>query len=76
MSFFKRYANDDFIILLLYVDDMLIVGHNPKKIVALEEKIKQVIRYERLGISKANSSDENTSRSIQKIIMTILGDMH
>lgn len=32
--FIKRYSNIDFVILLHYVDDMLIVGHDKKKIVA------------------------------------------
>ena len=30
--FFQRFGDDDFIILLLYVDDMLIVGMNAEKI--------------------------------------------
>lgn len=30
--FIKRFHNDNFIIILLYVDDMLIVSHNAKKI--------------------------------------------
>ena len=30
--FVKSFSNDDFIILLLYVDDMLIVGKNVSKI--------------------------------------------
>ena len=30
--FTKRFSDDDFIILLLYVDDMLIIGHDARKI--------------------------------------------
>ena len=30
--FTKHYSSDDFIILLLYVDDMLIVGHDASKV--------------------------------------------
>ena len=30
--FIKKHSSDDFIILLLYVDDMLIVGHDTNKI--------------------------------------------
>jgi ATP-binding cassette subfamily B (MDR/TAP) protein 1 len=35
--FMKRFPNGNFIILLLYVDDMLIVGHDAKKIQILKE---------------------------------------
>ena len=30
--FTRKFSNDDFIILLLYVDDMLIIGHDSSKI--------------------------------------------
>ena len=30
--FTKRFSDDDFIIFLLYVDDMLIIGHDVRKI--------------------------------------------
>jgi len=32
----KNFSDGDFIILLLYVDDMLIVGHDTKKIQSLK----------------------------------------
>jgi len=35
-AFMKKYVEGDFIILLLYVDDMLIVGNNTKMIVLLK----------------------------------------
>lgn len=38
--FVKKVSADDFIILLLYVDDMLIVGHDASKI----EKLKRELR--------------------------------
>jgi Reverse transcriptase (RNA-dependent DNA polymerase) len=36
--FVKIYSSGDFIILLIYIDDMLIVGSNLKKIKALKER--------------------------------------
>jgi len=38
--FMKRYGDDDFIILLL-IDDMLIVGHNRSKINKLKEVLSK-----------------------------------
>ena len=35
--FTKHYSSDDYIILLLYVDDMLIVGHDASKVAKIEE---------------------------------------
>ena len=31
-AFTRKFSDDDFIILLLYVDDMLIIGYNSRKI--------------------------------------------
>jgi len=52
LCFFKRYANGDFIILLLYVDDMLIIGYNPKKIVALMKALIKSFSMKDLGSVK------------------------
>ena len=35
--YFQRFSGDDFIILLLYVDDILIVGKNVSKIATLKK---------------------------------------
>ena len=35
----KRYSNGNFIILLLYVDNMIVVGNDVKEIGALKEKL-------------------------------------
>ena len=39
--FINRYSDDDFIILLLYVDDMLIIGHNTSKITKLKQELSK-----------------------------------
>ena len=39
MVFDKKFVGGDFLILLLYVDDMLIVGRDPKKIKILKKTI-------------------------------------
>ena len=47
--FMKRYASSDFLILLLYVDDMLIVGHDHKKIAALKNDLSKSFAMKDLG---------------------------
>ena len=37
--FFQKFSDDDFIILLLYVDDMLIVGKNKSRIGILKKEL-------------------------------------
>ena len=50
--FVKKYDGGDFIILLLYVDDMLIVGHDPKKISALKKALSKSFAMKDLGSAK------------------------
>jgi len=50
--FVKKYAGGDFIILLLFVDDMLIVRHDPKKIVALKKALSKSFSMKGLGSVK------------------------
>ena len=50
--FFKRFGDDDFIILLLYVDDMLIVGKNAERIVQLKKELSKSFFMKDLGPAK------------------------
>ena len=50
--FIKRFPNDQFIILLLYVDDMLIVGQDAKKITLLKEELGKSFAMKDLGQAK------------------------
>ena len=50
--FIKRFPNDQFIILLLYVDDMLIVGQDAKKITLLKEELRKSFAMKDLGQAK------------------------
>jgi ATP-binding cassette subfamily B (MDR/TAP) protein 1 len=50
--FMKRFPNGNFIILLLYVDDMLIVGHDAKKIHILKEQLSKYFAMKDLGPAK------------------------
>ncbi|KAJ0939366.1 putative RNA-directed DNA polymerase [Helianthus annuus] len=50
--FFQRFGNDDFIILLLYVDDMLIVGKNADRIVELKKELIKSFSMKDLGPAK------------------------
>ena len=47
--FIKRYDNGDFIILLLYVDDMLIVGYDKSKITNLKKALRKSLAMKDLG---------------------------
>ena len=59
--FVQKFSNNDFIILLLYVDDMLIVGKNTSKIDELKKELCKSFFYERLGSCQANFGHENYS---------------
>ncbi|KAJ0804413.1 putative RNA-directed DNA polymerase [Helianthus annuus] len=50
--FFQRFGDDDFIILLLYVDDMLIIGKNAERIVQLKKELSKSFSMKDLGPAK------------------------
>ena len=50
--FIKRFAEGDFIILLLYVDDMLIIGHDTNKIANLKKAMNKFFAMKDLGPAK------------------------
>ena len=50
--FVIKFSNDDFIILLLYVDDMLIVGKNVSKIDRLKEQLEKSFSMKDIGAAK------------------------
>jgi ATP-binding cassette subfamily B (MDR/TAP) protein 1 len=50
--FTKRYARGDFIILLLYVGDMLIVGNGTKRIALLKTTLSKSFAIKDLGLVK------------------------
>ena len=51
-AFNKKYSDDDFIILLLYVDDMLIIGNDPSKIDKQKIKLSKYFAMKGLGLEK------------------------
>ena len=50
--FIKRYDEGDFLILLLYVDDMLIVGQDTSKIESLKKALGKLFAMKDLGLAK------------------------
>lgn len=50
--FIQRFDNGNFIILLLYVDDMLIVRHDRSKIGKLKENLRESFALKDLGFAK------------------------
>ena len=51
-GFTKKFYDDDFIILLLYVDDMLIIGHDFSKIDRLKRELSKSFSMKDLGSAK------------------------
>lgn len=50
--FLKRFSANDFIILLLYVDDMLVVGQNVGRIASLKQQLSKTFSMKELGPAK------------------------
>ena len=50
--FVKKFDGGDFLILLLYVDDMLIVGRDPKKIESLKKALSKSFTMKDMGLTK------------------------
>uniref|UniRef100_A0A0V0GY18 Putative ovule protein n=1 Tax=Solanum chacoense TaxID=4108 RepID=A0A0V0GY18_SOLCH len=50
--FVQKISDNDFIILLLYVDDMLIVGKNTSKIDELKKELRKSFAMKDLGHAK------------------------
>ena len=50
--FVKKFDGGDFLILLLYVDDMLIVGQDPMNIGSLKKALSKSFTMKELGLAK------------------------
>ena len=50
--FTRKFSDDDFIILLLYVDDMLIISHDSSKIDRLKRELSKSFAMKDLGSGK------------------------
>ena len=50
--FVQKFSDDDFVILLLYVDDMLIIGKNASRIDRLKEQLSISFAMKDLGLAK------------------------
>ena len=50
--FLKKFDGGDFVILLLYVDDMLIVGQDPMNIRSLKKALSKSFTMKDLGLAK------------------------
>ncbi|GJZ97607.1 retrovirus-related pol polyprotein from transposon TNT 1-94 [Tanacetum coccineum] len=48
-AYFKRFGNNDFVILLLYVDDMLVAGPNKDRISKLKAQLAREFKMKDLG---------------------------
>lgn len=49
LSVHQRFSNDDFVILLLYVSNMLSVGHDTSKIAKLKKELSKSFAMKNLG---------------------------
>ena len=50
--FVKKFSDNNFIILLLYVDDMLLVNHNASKIDHLKKELSKSFAMKDFGLAK------------------------
>ena len=50
--YFKRLDNGRYVILLLYVDEMLVVGYNMQDINVLKRKLAKSFAMKNLGVAK------------------------
>ena len=50
--FVQKFSDDDFIVLLLYVDDMLIIGRNISRINSLKKQLSKSFAMKDLGPAK------------------------
>ena len=50
--FVQKFSDDDFVILLLYVDDILIVGRNVSRIDSLKKQLRKFFAMKDLGLVK------------------------
>ena len=50
--FVKKFDGGDFLILLLYIDEMLIVGQDPKKIGSLKKDLTNSFAMKDMGPTK------------------------
>ena len=50
--FVQKFFDDDFVILLLYVDDILIVGRNVSRIDKLKKQLSKSFSIKDLGLAK------------------------
>jgi hypothetical protein len=48
----KKFSDDDFVIFLLYVNNMLIVGHDAAKIEKLKRELRKSFAMKDLGLAK------------------------
>ena len=59
--YYKRFGDNDFIILLLYVDNMLVVGPNKDRIQELKAQLAREFDIKNLG-HKQDFRDANSLR--------------
>ena len=71
--FTRKFPNDDFIILLLYVDDMLIIGHDSSKIDRLK---RELVTTPELGPTRLADPDRNSGDARPKPLIKSIYQIH
>jgi hypothetical protein len=71
--YFRRIENGSYIILLLYVDDMLVVGYNMHDINVLKNKLSNSFALKDLGVEKKTLWYENNKRQEKSQIDVVSG---
>ena len=73
--FVKKFEGGDFLILLLYVDDMLIVGRHQAQDTDAEEGSQSNLRDERLGSGKTDTGDAHHPGPVKEPIVAVTGEI-
>lgn len=74
--YLKRLGDWSYIILLLYVDDMLVVGNSMHDISDLKRNLESIFSMKDLEATKKYPWCENHERQEESEVGTILGGVH
>jgi hypothetical protein len=67
--FIQRFSDDDFVMLLLYVDDILIVSKNVSRIARLKNEISKSFAMKNLGPTKCILGMILERQKIQQVVL-------
>ena len=73
--FLKKFDGRDFLIFLLYVNDMMIIGWNHIKMGMLKKALSRSFSMKRYGSGKTDLEDGHSSRLDEEIVVAVTGEI-